>query len=373
MKTKVIYILPEYNPEAPTHHVHLFELLEHLGKKLDILLLVEKSVSRPEIQNLRKIFVSKNFFDRIAFLFWARLLGYKNVYVHYSYWGAILASIIFRPTGGRVFYWHCEVYDQFFSKFNWSWAVIRKKLLDEYLMVAALRLVNYLVTGTKTVGEFYQKQFSLSRSKVEVIPNWVNLERFTVTDSKTTLRKKLGLPQDKKIVVFAHRLAPRKGADLLPGIVSAVVDEVPSVFFLVAGGGGGTLGDWLAKEFSKRKLHEHVYLSSGIPNMELPDYLSAADLFIMPSRQEGFPRILIECMACGLPFVATNVGGTSDIVNKSQKKFLVPATDQRLFIDKSIELLRGDKLREQISRSGLIQVQQYSLVNVAAKFARLFR
>lgn len=370
--TKLLYILPEYDAQAPTHHVHLFEMLAELGKTIDIFLLVEKSTGQPEIANLEKIYPAKNFFDRFLAIIWARALGYKKAYVHYSYWGAILASFVFRTTGGKVFYWHCEVYDHFFSKFTWSTESFREKFLDEYLMVIVLKMVNYLVTGTKTVEEYYQRQFRIPATKVKIVPNWVNLKRFTATKHKSLLRQKLSLPKNKKIVMFAHRLAPRKGADLLPEIVESVVQKVPGVYFIIVGGGGGALKEWLMKEFAKRKLKEHVFLSPGIANLELPKLLAASDLFIMPSRQEGFPRILLECMAAGLPFVAMDVGGTKDIINSAQKHFLIPARSTMAFINATVDLLcNAPKLRK-LSHQGQIQVQKYGLEKVSKKFLELF-
>lgn len=363
-KTKLLYILPEYNANTPTHHVHIFELLEELGKRLDIFLLVEKSVGQPEIKNLKKIYIPKNFFDRFLTIIRARLLGYKQAYVHYSYWGAILASLIYRPTGGKVYYWHCEVYDQFFSDFKFNLESVKKKLLDEYLMVLTLKLVDYLVTGTKTVGEFYIKQFNLPRSKIIIIPNWVNLNRFQIPESRNDLRKRLKLPLGKKIVMFAHRLAPRKGADRLPEIISNIKRKIPDCWFLIAGGGGGPLRG--------QKLGKSVRLVSGIPNRKLPAFLAASDLFIMPSRQEGFPRILIECMASGLPFVAMNVGGTRDIINSTQRKCLVPANDVEAFIAVTADLLKSPKKLQKLSRQGQIQVQKFSLETVSKKFLKLF-
>lgn len=370
--TKLLYILPEYDAQAPTHHVHLFEMLSKLGKTIDIFLLVEKSTGQPEIANLRKIYPARNIFDRFLAIIWARALGCKKAYVHYSYWGAILASLVFRPTGGKVFYWHCEVYDQFFSKFTWSVESLQKKFLDEYLMVVVLKMVNYLVTGTKTVKEFYQRQFGIPASKVKIVPNWVNLKRFTATKYKSLLRQRLSLPKGKKIVMFAHRLAPRKGADLLPEIVESVVQKVPDVYFIIAGGGGGALKEELVKKINEQKLENKVQLIGGIPNLELPLFLAASDLFIMPSRQEGFPRILIECMASGLPFVAMDVGGTKDIIRLDQKGCLVAANDTKSFIATAIDLLKSSKRLQELSHHGEVQVRKYSLEVVSEKFLRLF-
>ena len=155
MKPKLLYVLPEYDERTATHQKHIFEMLEVLGEKLDIFLLVEKSTELPNIKNLKTVHVSKNILDRFMTILWARFLGYKKAYVHYSYWGAIMASLVM-----ETYYWHCEVYDKFFSDFKFNLESIKKKLLDEYLMALTLKVVDYLVTGTPTVGKFYERQFN---------------------------------------------------------------------------------------------------------------------------------------------------------------------------------------------------------------------
>ncbi len=368
MRKKILYILPEYNANATTHYVHIFELLERLGKDLDIFLLVEESVGQPVIKNLKKIYVPRNFLDRFLTIIRARSLGYKKAYVHYSYWGAILSSLVFRPTGGKVFYWHCEVYDQFFSDFKLNLESLKKKLLDEYLMVLTLKMVNYLVTGTPTVGKFYEKQFNLPKNKVKIVPNWINPARFEVNKNKEQLRRVLGLPKNKKIVLFLHRLAPRKGADLLPKIIKGVSLGIPDVYFVIAG--EGPTRQNLEVAIKQNKI-ANAKLVGAVPNIETPKYFAAADIFILPSRQEGFPRILIECMAAGLPFVAMNVAGTKDIINKEQKQYLVPKGDLKIFIQKTINLLQQPRELHKLSISGKKQVVRYHINNVTEQFIKL--
>lgn len=375
MKKKLLYVLPEYDANAPTHHVPIFELLEEMGKEMDIFLVIEEAVGRPLIKNLRFIYPQRirlpvfNLAERWLVILGAGLLGYRTIYVHYSYWAAILGSFV-RLFGGRVFYWHCEVYDKFFSDFSWSIEAIKKKLLDEWLMVVTLKVVDYLVTGTKSVGKFYVKQFPMAHSKVKIVPNWVNVERFRIKTTKDLLARRLGLPKNRQIVLFAHRLVPRKGADFLPVIIDMVSHKRKRVFFVVAG--DGPMREELGKKLCEKSRAKFVRMVGAIPNVAMAEYLGAADLFIMPSRQEGFPRVLVEAMAAGVPFVASDVGGTRDILTKGQQKFLVGKGETANFSKKVIEILSHKKVRESLVRVGQNSVRQnYSLAVVAKKFTRL--
>ncbi len=374
MKKKLFYVLPEFDPETPTHYAHILELLEKLGEEFDIFLFVEKAKLPPKIKNINQVYAQKfnlaglNIIEKTIVIIWARIKGYTTAYVHYSYWSAILSSLILRLTGGIVLYWHCEVYENFFSVFRWTRASITKKLFDEYALVLTLKAISYLVTGTKTVGEFYSKTFDLSPEKIKIIPNWINPKKFQLKETKKQLRELLNLPQNKKIIIFAHRLSPRKGADFLPELISSVTKGDPAAWFFIAGGGGGDLKNWLEQELMRRNLTSYVHVSPGIPNVDLPQYLLASDVFIMPSRQEGFPRVLLEAMAAGLPFVATDVGGTRDILNSNQLNYLVPPKNPKIFSDALTRLLSSSKERSLLSQTGKEQVAKYSLDKVVRTF-----
>lgn len=347
VKTKLLYILPEYDEATATHLYHIFQLLEELGKKLEIFLIVEKSTGRPQINNLQKIATPKNIIERFLLIIWVRMRGYKTAYVHYSYWGAIFASLFM-----KTYYWHCEVYDQFSMPFEFSKKYLEKKLIDEWPMRVAMNFVDYLVTGTKTVGDYYRKEFNLARSKVKIIPNWVDISRFKVKKQKNN---------SKKIVLFAHKLVPRKGADLLPEIINKVTKEVKNAFFLIAGPGDSKF----------LKIGNKGKILGAVSNKDIPDLMARADLFIMPSRQEGFPRVLIEAMAAGLPFVAMDVGGTRDVVNKLQEKYLVRSGDIDTFSNNIIYLLKNPLKLKTLSLSGLKHAQKYDLKTVSQLFYNL--
>ena len=337
---KLLYILPEYNPDLPTHYVHLYEFLEELAKDTDVFLLIEKASRRPEFKNIPRIRVEESLPGRLKVIILARLLGYDRAYVHYSYAGAILASLVFRPTLGKVFYWHCEVYNNFSG---------------QWLLRLAIKMTTYLVTGTKRVGDFYVRQFSLHENKIKIVPNWVNLSRLEV--GKRAHRH--------KIVLFAHKLVPRKGADLLPEIIARVSKEIPEVKFIILGPGDK---ETLAKAIRIRKLSGKVKLVGAVPNKQIVQYFAGADVFIMPSRQEGFPRVLLEAMACGVPFVATDAGGTLDILSEGQKKYVVPVGDTELFCRLVCDLLKNESKRQELIVEGKSQVQNYDLGKVLKIF-----
>lgn len=115
-----------------------------------------------------------------------------------------------------------------------------------------------------------------------------------------------------------------------------------------------------------------VIFKKSVPNVAIPRLMAACDLLIMPSRQEGFPRVLIEAMAAGLPFVATEVGGVKDITSPLQQKFLAAKNDLSTFIEKTELLLKNPAKLFLLQKNGKKWVRKYSLPEVEKKFVKLF-
>jgi len=181
-----------------------------------------------------------------------------------------------------------------------------------------------------------------------------------ISDSeKDALRKKHGLP-DGKIVLFTGRLTPQKGlADLL-SIWSQVLKEVPSAQLVLCGGG--------EQEYELRQLACHCGIERTVHFVgsveSTVDYYRAADLLAQPSYIEGNSNSILEAMACGLPIVSTEVGGTPQLVGKAGREYLVTPGDQQALLVKLLIILKdpdkasdlGHSFRERTSNVLSIEV-----------------
>jgi glycosyltransferase involved in cell wall biosynthesis len=378
MKEKLIYVLPQYDPMTGTHFCHLYELLQELAYSFDIFLIVEKG-KNPDFTGFKEIYLLCNqnskSIKRALEILWvilrARLAGYRRIYTHYSMYGGVLGSLVMRMTGGYSYYWSCGLMGVYKRPLAFSRSFLSHKLGSELPLWLVLQLVNTFVTGTGTVGQHYVESYGVSPGKIQIMPNWVNLRRFDPDKyDRFESQRKIGLSgsESEKVILFVHRITESRGADRILPLAVKILKETRAVFVIV--GDGPYLGD-LKANVHRQGLDNQVLTLGSVPNVELPHYYRASDLLIMPSREEGFPRVLIEAMAMGVPFVAAGVGGVQDITTDLQRRFTVYPYDSDSFAANVLGILQDDVVYRQLAVEGQVKVREYELKRIAARFKQI--
>ncbi|HHX31629.1 MAG TPA: glycosyltransferase [Bacteroidales bacterium] len=144
--------------------------------------------------------------------------------------------------------------------------------------------------------------------KVVNIPNPIDTELYKPMD-KYVIRKKLKLPTDKKIILFAAAKAsdPRKGTDYLIN-ASKLIAELyqDELLFLIVGSQGEEIAE---------RLHTPTICMGYVDSLKMPEVYNAADVYITPSLQENLPNTIMEAMSSGIPCVGFNIGGIPEMIN----------------------------------------------------------
>lgn len=165
--------------------------------------------------------------------------------------------------------------------------------------------------------------------KVEVVGNGVDAERFSPQD-RATCRAALGLSSNASVLVSVGGLVPRKGFHRIIEVLPQVKARFPELVFLVVGGAsaeGNNRAD-LEQQVKRLKLEDCVKFLGPLPPAELPAILSAADVFVLATSNEGWANVFLEAMACGLPVVTTDVGGNQEVVCDDSLGIVVPFGDE---------------------------------------------
>jgi phosphatidylinositol alpha-1,6-mannosyltransferase len=167
-------------------------------------------------------------------------------------------------------------------------------------------------------------------------------------------------------VLFVHRLAERKGAHLIVPIAERVLARRPDTMFVVIG--DGPYRARLERQVAASGASGSIRLLGRIPNRAIVPYYAMADVFMMPSLEEGFPRVLLEAMAAGVPFVAVDVGGVRDILSPQQQRCVVPARDCEAFAARLVDLLNDPQGRAALAAAGRQHVRRFAHTVVRALF-----
>jgi phosphatidylinositol alpha-1,6-mannosyltransferase len=200
----------------------------------------------------------------------------------------------------------------------------------------AIKRIGKNVDHLTYLGEFTRQAISkpLTRKSttemVKIAPG-IDTAHFIPQPDAMQKRKELGL-QDKKIIISVGRLVHRKGQDNLIQAMPAVLKKIPNAHLLLVG--EGPYRKHLEKLVLKSSLEQNVTFAGRIMYDRLPSYLSAADLFAMPSRSrffglevEGLGIVYLEASACGIPVVAGNSGGAPDAVLEGVTGLCVDGTN----------------------------------------------
>lgn len=156
-------------------------------------------------------------------------------------------------------------------------------------------------------------------------------EQFQPAPNKAEVRARLGWPADSIVAVYAGGLVESKGISDLAAACEPLLNEHAN--FHLACVGDGPSRSALAELSARVARNEAVFLSGHVAPDEVPRYLQGADFLVLPSHSEGMPQVVLEAMDCGLPVVATRVGGVPEAVIDGRTGLLVEA--------RNVEQLRG--------------------------------
>ena len=251
------------------------------------------------------------------------------------------------------------------------WCQGSEVYLPHRLSRGILRLVlsnaDAVITLTADMREVVQR---LYKREIVTIPNGVELERYQGLPGEK-IRQKIGLGVEEKVALFVGTLRPVKGVRYLIEAMDIVVRENRLARLLVVGDGEerGELEN-LAKRLG---VAARISFIGRKPHRDIPDYMAAADVFVLPSLSEGFPLTILEAMAAGLPIVTTRVRGLPEIIEEGGNGFLVEPRNHQQIAERLLSLFSNDKLAEAMGQSNRDKARGYSWQSIVERLEGLYR
>ncbi|MEM3161845.1 MAG: glycosyltransferase family 4 protein [Candidatus Bathyarchaeia archaeon] len=198
-----------------------------------------------------------------------------------------------------------------------------ERINDAIIGRSNLRAADRIIVVSRATMN-YVLSLGADPQRTEILYNGVDLDRFKLASSmKTEFRKALKIPEDYFVALTVRRLVYKNGIDFLLESARIATKKNPRLLFLVIGRGPDF--EKISDKISEFKLEGNFKLLGFVADDMLPQYYNASDVFVLPSKSgEGLPLVLLEAMACGLPVIATNVGGVPEIVNETCGEIVQP-------------------------------------------------
>jgi len=355
------YVIPRYDTHSAAHFAHIPRLLEQLSQYVDIEVVVWDCRDVPTFTGVRAVHVLRSKGKLARWLELRRLIshrakhGVRRWFVRGSW---LLASAV-EFSAGETIYWNCG---KTFPPVNWQ------ETLNDKISRWVLRRAETVATAPG-LEDYYQQEYSVRRERFVLLDNDIDPERFPVADepAKAATRERIGVPDGRRLLLYVHGLSYKRGAHMILPLLEGCAAAGQQVT-LVAAGPAGDQSDAL-KAFAAEH-PEQLILTGELPNDDLAPLYAAADIFVHPSRGEGFPRVVLEAMAAGTALVSTIVGMVSSILPpETHDLTLVEVDDVEAFNAKVIHLLSDEDARSGLVAKLLERVPYYHTEQVARRYA----
>ncbi|MCA2229193.1 glycosyltransferase family 4 protein [Nonomuraea aurantiaca] len=338
-RSKVVYVIPHLSSEESEHFAHIPAFLAALGARMDVVALVERGTPPARLPGVRKVIstVGRSRVARLVRAFsavrWCARTGYRTYFLRYSRFLLIVLILTYPLFRHRILLWRSGTADMVDGNRR---RTLRHRWNDLFNTLLA-RCAHGFVTGPESMVPVMRARWRIPAHRMRLLYNDIDSDRFAPLppDVRQEARHRLGWDDTEFVLLFVHRLSFRRGTRLLVPYLDAVRAELDRPVRLVV------VGDGPDRSYLEQlgRGRADLRIMGPVPNQQLPSLYGAADCFLMPSYEEGFPRVLLEAMSTALPLVTTRAGGSADVVGPDYP-FLCDVGDLPALIRMTTEVAR---------------------------------
>jgi len=245
-----------------------------------------------------------------------------------------------------------------------------KYILYNNLDIIVLRFMNSIIAVSKEIKDELIRK-GVNNQKIHIIQNAVESINDTVLlqQQRQSIRRKYGIRSDEIVLGYVGRLSIEKGIEYLIKAGKDLVEVGARIRIIVIGDG--------PKKYDIRQVVEEQGLREKVIfagfQKDVSDILPGFDIFVLPSLTEGTSMALLEAMACGLPVIATAVGGTPRVVISEKNGMLVPPESPEAIVHTVVKLSENPELREKIGQAALNTIESgYNIKRWLEKIDKIY-
>jgi glycosyltransferase involved in cell wall biosynthesis len=206
-----------------------------------------------------------------------------------------------------------------------------------------------IVTISRYSLEKMQKHYNVDSSKVRIVPNGVDTEKYQPVENQAQLKLEFGFGE-APVVLFVGSLIPRKGVPFLVEAAKQIIKTQADTRFVLVG--DGPLKTQLTSDLAPAKLSGNFVFKNGLSDETLAKMYGCADVFVLPSIQEGQGIVLLEASASGKPVVAFDIGGVNETVVNGETGLLAGRRNVGELAEAMLKLLGDTILRQKMGSAG---------------------
>jgi len=220
--------------------------------------------------------------------------------------------------------------EKFLVSFNWFLRIFEERMLER---------ANKIIAVSDFTRRELHRFYKLDESKIRVIHNGVDIEKFKPALDKRKIKLELGFSPDDITILSVGRLYARKGLFTLIESMPRVVNRFKNAKFIISGKGQSNEMKKLVAHAERLGVRDNIVFTGYYPDRKLPKLYQAADVFAFSTFYEHHPFAVLEALSSQLPVVTTNVGGIPETITNGKNGFMCQPFNPREFSDRILYLL----------------------------------
>ncbi|RAK19904.1 glycosyltransferase involved in cell wall biosynthesis [Anoxybacillus vitaminiphilus] len=347
MSAKKILVLSNMYPTEKAKSFGIFvknqvDALREKGLEVDVIAVTNPSMKKQDV-------IAKYLFWMLRVMLHLILKGrsYDVVHVHYVFPTGMLGLLYKKLWKTRLIVTaHGGDIDRMAQKSgrirHWT-----KRILEE---------ADHVIAVGQKLYENIHEHFNIPKEKISIINMGVNRKVFAPMD-KSAARKKCGIDEQSIPILFVGNMIKQKGLLELIEAFSMLKREIPNVsLYLIGAKKDFTFYNELVEYVHRRTLQD-VFIYDAMPQSEIAVWMSAAEVFVLPSHLEGFGLVALEAMSCHTPVVGSDVGGLSYLLADGAGVLVEPHNPQSLY-EGIKKVITDSNIGKQLIQKGEIRAQE---------------
>ena len=247
-----------------------------------------------------------------------------------------------------------------------------KWIYDFFFGYRLLKDASKVIALSQIEAEQY-KRMGVPEEKIAIIPNGIDLSEYANLPPKGCFKKKFGIKEEKKTVLYLGRIHKIKGIDILVRTFANVVKKLDDVRLVIVGPDDGYLSE-LEALIKALKIEDKVLITEPLYDRDKLEAYVDADLYVLPSRYETFPMTILEAYACGKPVIASKLDGLKDLViNRKTGLLIAPGNAEQLAKSIFSVLNDHDKAEEMGLRGRQFMKENFTITKVVNRLEDLYK